>query len=82
MESNKKGLHRYIRSKSKTRELVGLMLNGAGDLKTKNIKMARILMSSLLLSLQVKPPFQNPKPLRPVGKSVTRKTSPHWDQVS
>ena len=42
MKSNKKGFYKYINSKRKTRKNVGLLLNGAGDLVTKDMEKAEV----------------------------------------
>ena len=41
MKDSKKG--RYMSSKRKTRENVGMLLNGAGDLETKDTEKAKLL---------------------------------------
>ncbi|XP_068809548.1 uncharacterized protein [Struthio camelus] len=43
VKDNKKGFFKYITSKRKTRENVGLLLNGAGALVTKDIEKAELL---------------------------------------
>ncbi|GAB0184094.1 mitochondrial enolase superfamily member 1 [Grus japonensis] len=43
MKDNKKGFYKYISSKRKTLENVGLLLNGAGDLVTKDMEEVKVL---------------------------------------
>lgn len=40
VEGDNKGFYRYIKSKRKTRENVGLLLRGAGDMVTKDMEEA------------------------------------------
>ncbi|XP_067173621.1 olfactory receptor 14C36-like [Apteryx mantelli] len=42
VKGNKKGFCRYISSKEKTREYVSLVLNGAGDMVTKDVEKAKV----------------------------------------
>ncbi|PKU35733.1 hypothetical protein llap_13962 [Limosa lapponica baueri] len=72
MRNNEKGFYRDISSRRKARENVGPLLNGAGDLLMKDMTKAKVL--SLLWSFPRRPAFSNPRPLRPVGDSGTRKT--------
>lgn len=76
MKENKKDFQKYTfhNSKSKTRENMGLLLNGAGQLVTKDIKKAKvpnILFDSIFTSKNV---FRNPRPLRLQRNSGARKT--------
>ena len=50
MKSNKNGFFRYISSKEKTRENVVLLMNGAGDLVTAEMKKDEMLDCRLCLS--------------------------------
>lgn len=43
MKSNKNGLYKCINSKRKTEENMGLLLNGTGDLVTKEVENTDIL---------------------------------------
>ncbi|GAB0199636.1 mitochondrial enolase superfamily member 1 [Grus japonensis] len=47
MKGNKKGFYEYINSKRKIGENVGLLLNGAGDLVTKDTAKANVLNASV-----------------------------------
>ncbi|KAK4826471.1 LOW QUALITY PROTEIN: hypothetical protein QYF61_009467 [Mycteria americana] len=76
VKGNKKGFHRSIHSKRKTRKNVGPLLNGVGSWCQMTWKRLRYLTSSLPWSLLVRLAFSSPVPLRPMGKSGARKTSP------
>lgn len=43
MKSNKNGLYKCINSKRKTEENMGLLLNGTGDLVTKEVENTDVL---------------------------------------
>ena len=47
MKGNKKGFYKYSSSKRKTRENVGLLLNGAGDTVAKDTEKAEVLKAFL-----------------------------------
>lgn len=62
--------------------MVGLLLNGAGDLVTKDTEKAGVLNAIILLVLLVRPAFGNHRPLRARGKSGARRcTLVEEDQV-
>ncbi|KAK4824189.1 LOW QUALITY PROTEIN: hypothetical protein QYF61_012005 [Mycteria americana] len=67
----KKGFSKYISSKRKTREYVGLLLNGAGELVTKDMQKAKAL-NAFFASVFIGPAFRNPRHLRPEKKSGAR----------
>lgn len=48
-KGNRKDFYSYIDSKWKTRESVGLLLNGNGDLVTQHMKKAEVLNTFLAL---------------------------------
>ncbi|KAK4823331.1 hypothetical protein QYF61_000933 [Mycteria americana] len=60
MQGNKKVFNRYISSKRKTEKNVGLLLNGAGDMVTKD---------------KVVNGLSNARALRPVGKTGTKQAA-------
>lgn len=57
--------------------LVGLLLNGAGDLVTKDTEKAGVLNAIILLVLLVRPAFGNHRPLR-AGGSLEQEDVPWW----
>lgn len=60
---------RYFSSKRKSREIVGLLLDGAGDLEKRNTEMTRVLKTFFTCIQQSQAP-------RPVGKSRAK-----WSRV-
>lgn len=42
VKGNNNGFYKYINSKRKVREIVGLLLDGAGDLVTKDMEKAKV----------------------------------------
>jgi len=49
VKGNKKGFQKYINSKRKTRKNVGLLLNGAGDLVTKDMEKAEVFNAAFAI---------------------------------
>lgn len=48
-KGNKEGFYRHISSRRKLRENMGLLLNEAGDLITKDVEKAKVLFSAFTL---------------------------------
>ena len=76
VKGNKKNFSRYISRKRRSRENMGLVPNGTGDLVTKDMEKVKVLNAFFPLVFTVRLDFSNPRPLRPKGKSRARKTCP------
>ena len=69
MKGNKKGFYKYISRKRKTLENVGLLLNGAEDLVTKDMEEVKVLNVFFTLIFAGNTCLQQTRSLRPVEKS-------------
>lgn len=58
IKSNKQGFSKYVGNKRKTRENVGLLLNGAEDLVTQDMEKAEILTAFFVSVFTIKTSFQ------------------------
>lgn len=82
VKGNKKSFSRCISKKRKTRENMGLVLNGAGDLVTKDREKVKVLNTFFLFFFfSVRPDFSNSRPLKPEGISREMKTCLHWRRI-
>lgn len=76
LKGNQKEFYRYIGSKKKTRENVGLMLNEVGTCWLRTLGRWRYCMPCWPQSLLLSPVFRNPRSLRPEKVGIKAELSP------
>ena len=79
VEDNKNGFYKYIGDKRKARENVGPLLNGAGDLATKDMGKVGILNAFFPSVFPGKTSLQESQ--RAGGKAGARKMYPWWKRI-
>jgi len=57
VKDNNKGFHKYICSRRTVRENVGLLLDGTGDLVTKNMEKSKLFSAFFTSVFTVRPAF-------------------------
>lgn len=80
MKGNKKGFYRSISSKKKTRENLGLLLNGAGDWVMEDIKKAKVFEASFPQSSTGETSFQEAQVPETSMKVQSKKDLPSMEE--
>lgn len=60
MKGNMKKVYKHVNSKTKTRENIGPLLKGGGELVTKNMEKAKVSNATFALDLTIKTSLQEP----------------------